>query len=204
MASPTDPLDLNIIISDRERCSGTLSIENTQLGVMLLHARGYVVLKDAVPESLVTELYAKFKTMYTDNVQRLHAEGHRTRFIGEGENGHSVFWEKIPAFGFSQSYEALLRAPMWSGIRLRSLFSRKRWAQAIIANLSQATPARKARLLRLLIVTSTFTMRILHEVAISILHLCIAGFITARPRYGRAAVTCGAAKSFSSSTFAHW
>jgi ectoine hydroxylase-related dioxygenase (phytanoyl-CoA dioxygenase family) len=98
MSTHTDPLDLNIIISDRERRNGTLSIENTQLGVMLLHTRGYVVLNGAVPESLVTELHSRFKTIYEDNVQRLRAGQPRTSFIGEGEHGHSVFWEKNSRF----------------------------------------------------------------------------------------------------------
>jgi len=119
MASHIDPLDLNIIISERERRSGTLSIENTQLGVMLLHARGYVVLRGAIPESLVTELYARFKTMYKDNVQRLHAEGHRTRFIGEGENGHSVFWEKNSRFRIFPK----LRGPFASPHVVRNSFA---------------------------------------------------------------------------------
>lgn len=124
MSICTDPLDLNIIISDRERRNETLSIENVQLGVMLLHTRGYVVLKGAVPESLVTELHSSFKTLYEESVQRLHAERHRTGFIGEGENGHSVFWEKNSRFRIFPK----LRGPFASPHVVRNSF-----AEAILA-----------------------------------------------------------------------
>ena len=130
MSIRTDPLDLNIIISDRERRNGTLSIENAQLGVMLLHARGYVVIKGAVPESLVTELHSRFKTMYKDNVQRLHTGRHRTEYIGEGENGHSVFWEKKSRFRIFPK----LRGPFASPHVVRNSFAEPILAETLGAD----------------------------------------------------------------------
>ena len=130
MAMPTDPLDRNIIISEQERRNGTLSTENTQLGVMLLHARGYVVLKGALPDTLVTELHTLFKIMYEDNVQRLQTRQHRTRFIGEGENGHSVFWEKNSRFRIFPK----LRGPFASPYVVRNPFAESILAETLGAD----------------------------------------------------------------------
>ena len=71
MTISNDPLDNSVIISDEERRKETLSNENNQLGVMLLHARGYVVLKGAVPEPLVAELRSRFKQIFDANVRYL-------------------------------------------------------------------------------------------------------------------------------------
>ena len=130
MAIPTDPLDLNVIISEQELHNGTLSTENIQLGVMLLHARGYVVLKGAVPESLVTELRSSFKTIYEENVQRLQAGSHGTTFMREGEGGSSAFWEKKSRFRIFPK----LRGPFASSYVVRNPFAEPILAETLGAN----------------------------------------------------------------------
>jgi ectoine hydroxylase-related dioxygenase (phytanoyl-CoA dioxygenase family) len=130
MATVTDPLDLNVTISDQERRNGTLSPENTQLGAMLLHARGYVVLNGAVPEPLVTELRASFKTIYEDNARLLQAGPHYTEFIGEGKNGKSVFWERKSRFRIFPK----LKGPFASPHVLRNRFAEPIIAETLGAN----------------------------------------------------------------------
>ncbi|MFA9263145.1 MAG: phytanoyl-CoA dioxygenase family protein, partial [Undibacterium sp.] len=130
MSTHTDPLNLNIVISDRERRNGALSDENIQLGVMLLYARGYVVLRGAVPESLVAELHASFKVLYEESVERLHVETHRTGFIGEGENEHSVFWQKNSRFRIFPK----LRGPFASPHVVRNSFAEPILAEALGAD----------------------------------------------------------------------
>ena len=52
LSEDMDPLDRNIEISEEERRAGALSVENRKLGAMLLHGRGYVLLKNALPVEL--------------------------------------------------------------------------------------------------------------------------------------------------------
>ena len=47
-----DPLDRSIQISDDEHRAGVISAEHQKLGAMLLHGRGYVLLKNALPVEL--------------------------------------------------------------------------------------------------------------------------------------------------------
>ncbi len=127
MSTHINPLDLNIIISDQERRNGALSAENIQLGVMLLYARGYVVLKGAVPESLVTELHSSFKLLYEESVQRLHTEPQRSGFIGEGETERNVFWERNSRFRIFPK----LRGPFASPQVVRNSFAEPILAEAL-------------------------------------------------------------------------
>ena len=119
MTISTHPLDLNIIISDEERRNGSLSSENIQLGVMLLHARGYVVLKGALPEALVSELRSNFKPIYEENAQRLQTRRDYTEFIGEGEERNSVFWERKSRFRIFPK----LKGPFASAYVVRNPFA---------------------------------------------------------------------------------
>jgi len=62
-----DSTGRSIEISDEEGGrTGTLSAENRKLGAMLLHGRGYVLLKQAVPEELITELRTAFRDIFID------------------------------------------------------------------------------------------------------------------------------------------
>jgi ectoine hydroxylase-related dioxygenase (phytanoyl-CoA dioxygenase family) len=131
MSTLTDPLDLNVIISDQERRNGTLTIENTRLGVMLLHARGYVILKGAVPDPLVTELRSSFKTIYEENARRLQEGRDYATFIGEGEeNVESVFWERKSRFRIFPK----LRGPFASPFVVRNPFAEPIIAETLGAN----------------------------------------------------------------------
>ncbi|MGC4097219.1 MAG: phytanoyl-CoA dioxygenase family protein [Nitrospira sp.] len=100
MTISQDPLDSSVIISDEERRKEMLSNENNQLGVMLLHARGYVVLKGAVPESLVADLRSTFNHIFDENLRCLNAGGHAPTTSTGGwrmgqhmEGKDSVFYE---------------------------------------------------------------------------------------------------------------
>jgi len=130
MESFADPLDLNLILSDQELRNGTLSTENTKLGVMLLHARGYVLLKGAVPIPLVTELHSSFKTLYKENAQRLQALPRHSQVIGAGEDGRSVFWERKFRFRVFPK----LRGPFASPYVVRNPFAESIIAETLGAN----------------------------------------------------------------------
>lgn len=91
---------------------------------MLLHARGYVVLKGAVPESLVAELRTSFRTIYEENAQRHHARRDDISYSRESEDANSVFWERASRFRTFPK----LRGPFASPYVLRNPF-----AESIIA-----------------------------------------------------------------------
>ena len=65
--------------------------ENRKLGAMLLHARGYVLLKGAVPEALVTEMHDAFRTIYAD-CQEAMVDRRGKLLVGKATN--TVFWER--------------------------------------------------------------------------------------------------------------
>jgi Phytanoyl-CoA dioxygenase (PhyH) len=96
MTAPTDPLDANIVISEPERRSGRLCAENTQLGAMLLHARGYVILAGAIPDSLLAQLQLSFAKLYADCIQHYRAGLRQTPVEQQGSD--SVFWERGARF----------------------------------------------------------------------------------------------------------
>jgi ectoine hydroxylase-related dioxygenase (phytanoyl-CoA dioxygenase family) len=89
-----DPLDLNIEISDEEHGSGVLSTDNERLGALLLHTRGYVILRNAIPQPLVTELRAQYQDMYEKSRAEHQAGATRTPFDRERAEDQSVFWER--------------------------------------------------------------------------------------------------------------
>jgi ectoine hydroxylase-related dioxygenase (phytanoyl-CoA dioxygenase family) len=94
MTMQQSPLDLNIVLSAEERRTGRLSQDHIKLGVLLLHARGYVVLKGAVPDQLVAELQTAFNSIYAENVKRFQEKVHYTEYIGDEPGSNSVFWER--------------------------------------------------------------------------------------------------------------
>lgn len=90
MTAP-DPLDSNIVISDEERRCGLLSAENTKLGAMLLHCRGYVVLGGAVPAELVTRMRSAFDGLYADCTASATGS---PAVVLSGRATKTVFWER--------------------------------------------------------------------------------------------------------------
>lgn len=98
MPARIDPRELNVIVSDQEHRDGRLSAENTRLGTLLLHARGYVILQGALPESLVAELRSNFVELYAESL-RHHRLGQRERSASDLQVGaKSVSWERGSRF----------------------------------------------------------------------------------------------------------
>jgi hypothetical protein len=91
---PIDPLDLNVVVSEDERRSGSLSAGNIRLGVLLLHTRGYVVLKGAIPGWLVTELRSRFRQLYEEALRHYRAGTGDVATSGPSELANCVFWER--------------------------------------------------------------------------------------------------------------
>jgi ectoine hydroxylase-related dioxygenase (phytanoyl-CoA dioxygenase family) len=91
-----DPLDRGIEVSDEERRTGTLSAENRKLGAMLLHGRGYVLLKNAVPEELVTELRTAFRGIFSDCKASMGNETSRELTVGAATR--TIFWQRNSRF----------------------------------------------------------------------------------------------------------
>lgn len=91
-----DPLDRSIHVSDEERRTGALSVENRKLGAMLLHGRGYVLLKNAVPLELVTELRTAFRDLFADCKASVVNE--KSREIATGVATKTIFWQRNSRF----------------------------------------------------------------------------------------------------------
>lgn len=91
-----DPLDRNIEISEEERRAGALSAENRKLGAMLLHGRGYVLLKNALPEKLVTELRTAFRDIFVDCKASMGDEKSRDLTVGAATK--TIFWQRNSRF----------------------------------------------------------------------------------------------------------
>jgi ectoine hydroxylase-related dioxygenase (phytanoyl-CoA dioxygenase family) len=92
MSAPIESLDVDIVISQRERLSNRLSAHNIRLGAMLLHTRGYVILSGGVPHALLAELQASFRELYEQCVQQRHAGRLESR--GGDEAGAGGFWAR--------------------------------------------------------------------------------------------------------------
>ena len=91
-----DPLDRSIQISDEERRTGALSAENRQLGAILLHGRGYVLLKNAVPLELVTELRTLFRDIFVDCKASMGDPKSRELTVGAATK--TIFWQRDSRF----------------------------------------------------------------------------------------------------------
>jgi len=124
LPAPTDPLELNVIVSEQEHRDGRLSAENTRLGTLLLHARGYVILEGALPESVVAELGSSFGELYAESL-RHYRTGQRDISPSDLQVGaKSVSWERSSRFRIFPK----LTGPFASTYVLRNPF-----AHAIIA-----------------------------------------------------------------------
>ncbi|HEY0190207.1 MAG TPA: phytanoyl-CoA dioxygenase family protein [Kofleriaceae bacterium] len=91
-----DPLDRSIQISDDELRAGTLSDEHRKLGTLLLHGRGYVLLKNAVPAALITELRTVFREVFADCKASMGPE--KSREITTGAATRTKFWQRNSRF----------------------------------------------------------------------------------------------------------
>lgn len=93
--NPPDPLDRNIVISDEERQKETLSAHNRELGALLLHSRGHVVLRGALEEGLVAELRAAFRDILADCLANAPKEEH---LLSTASATGTVFWHRKHRF----------------------------------------------------------------------------------------------------------
>lgn len=121
------PLELNVIVSEQEHRDGRLSSENTRLGTLLLHTRGYVILKGALAESLVVDLRASFGKLFAESL-RNYRTGQRDISATDLQVGaNSVSWERRSRFRifpkltgpFASKY--VLRNPFAHGIIAETL-----------------------------------------------------------------------------------
>lgn len=115
---------LNVVVSEQEHRDGRLSAENSRLGTLLLHARGYVILQGALPESLVAQLESSFRELYAESLQH-HRTGQRDTSANDLHVGaKSVSWERSSRFRIFPK----LTGPFASTYVLRNPF-----AESIIA-----------------------------------------------------------------------
>lgn len=119
LSTSTSPLDLNIDVSEEEFSTGRLSRQNVQLGVMLLHMRGYVILRNAVPLSLVSDLRASFEPIYAEDAGRRDSDRASAPWLHEIDAGDSVYWERGSRFRIFPK----LKGPFASQYVLRNPFA---------------------------------------------------------------------------------
>ncbi|MBV9088728.1 MAG: phytanoyl-CoA dioxygenase family protein [Mycobacteriaceae bacterium] len=97
MSAATDPLEENIVISEHERRSGRLSAENSRLGTLLLHARGYVIITGAIPDFLLAQLQSRFQKLFDESLRYVEA-GLRETPPADRPGAASVFWVRRSRF----------------------------------------------------------------------------------------------------------
>lgn len=93
MSASTDPPEADIRICGRELRNAELSVENTRLGTMLLHTRGYVILRGAIPDSLLAELQSSFQKLHGRVMRQIETGQHKTP-EGDALSADGVFWER--------------------------------------------------------------------------------------------------------------
>lgn len=96
MPRSIDPLEVNVVVSEQEHRDGRLSAENVRLGTLLLHARGYVILRGALPEALVADLRSSFRAIFAEIMEQYRAGQRQTP--PEDQNARCMFWERGSRF----------------------------------------------------------------------------------------------------------
>jgi ectoine hydroxylase-related dioxygenase (phytanoyl-CoA dioxygenase family) len=79
-----------IVISDAERASGQLSKESTRVASLLLHTRGYVILRGAVPLGLAQESSRAFRHVFQDCVASQNGDG----WYQQAQETKAIFWQR--------------------------------------------------------------------------------------------------------------
>lgn len=90
MEACTPALEGPLLISEEERQNRALSEENLRQAALLLHTRGYVILRGAVPAGLATEVRDRFADILTDCVASREGEG----WYQVARQTQAVFWER--------------------------------------------------------------------------------------------------------------
>jgi ectoine hydroxylase-related dioxygenase (phytanoyl-CoA dioxygenase family) len=115
---------LNVVVSEQEHRDGRLLTENTRLGTLLLHTRGYVILEGALPESLVAQLASSFRELYAESLRHYRNAQRDTSASDLQVGAKSVSWERSSRFRIFPK----LTGPFASRYVLRNPF-----ADAIVA-----------------------------------------------------------------------
>lgn len=82
--------DLEVIISETEMRQSTLLPEHFRLAGLLLHTRGYVTLKRAVPAEIAQTAAAEFHRIYHDCLASKQGDG----WYQIAQETQAVFWER--------------------------------------------------------------------------------------------------------------
>jgi ectoine hydroxylase-related dioxygenase (phytanoyl-CoA dioxygenase family) len=81
---------LEVRVTEEERTTGRLDSANFRTAALSLHAAGYVVLRDALPASLVARVRAEFDDILRDCMQSRNGDG----WYQVSERHQAVFWER--------------------------------------------------------------------------------------------------------------
>lgn len=79
-----------ILVSDSERTKRRLSEESFRKAVLLLHTRGYVILKQAIPMEVEDEARRQFSIIFLDCVASKRGDG----WYQVASDTQAVFWER--------------------------------------------------------------------------------------------------------------
>ncbi len=90
MQAETPGKDLEIIISESEIQEGRLLTEHFRLAGLLLHTRGYVTLKRAIPAEIAQAAAAEFRRVYQDCLASRQGDG----WYQIARETEAVFWER--------------------------------------------------------------------------------------------------------------
>lgn len=79
-----------VLVSGEERTARKLSEPNLRRAALLLHTRGYVILRNAVPMDLASQAAAKFQEIFRDCVASKDGDG----WYQVARETKAVFWER--------------------------------------------------------------------------------------------------------------
>jgi ectoine hydroxylase-related dioxygenase (phytanoyl-CoA dioxygenase family) len=81
---------LEVRVTDEERARGELASESLRRAAVLLHTRGFVVLRDALPADLIAEARDAFAEILQDCIESRHGDG----WYQVSQRRQAVFWER--------------------------------------------------------------------------------------------------------------
>jgi ectoine hydroxylase-related dioxygenase (phytanoyl-CoA dioxygenase family) len=90
MYAETPGSDLEIVVTEAEQERGCLTSDHFRLAGLLLHTRGYVVLKRAVPPAIMAAVAHEFGRVYRDCVASKHGDS----WYQVARETAAVFWER--------------------------------------------------------------------------------------------------------------
>jgi ectoine hydroxylase-related dioxygenase (phytanoyl-CoA dioxygenase family) len=81
---------VEVEVTDEERARGELDPESLSRAAVLLHTRGYVVLRDAVPADVIAEARDAFADILRDCIESRQGDG----WYQVSQRHRAVFWER--------------------------------------------------------------------------------------------------------------